>query len=176
MSVTYEELKKMNKNNKRGILIKKDLKKLPSIINTDETVIDFILSNIKEQALLVITSSRILFIQSKTGFGNLGSNVWDISLNKVNSVDVSLQKIYGELTIHHGSSFKKVENLPLTQVNGFKNTINQAMSNLTNKVEVTKPTSSASSFEELKKYKELLDLNIITKEEFDKKKIELLNL
>lgn len=174
MSVTYEELKKMNKDNKRGILIKKDLKKLPSIINTDETVIDFLLSNIKEQGLLVITSSRILFVQSKTGFGNFGSNIWDISLNKVNSVEVSLHKIYGDLTIHHGSSFKKIENLPLTQVNDFKNTIDQAISNLTNKVEVIKPTSSPSSFEELKEYKELLDLNIITKEEFDSKKKELL--
>ena len=175
MSVTYEELKVMNKEKKRGVLNKKDLKKLPSIINQDEIVIDFILSNIKEQGLLVITSSRILFVQSKTGFGNFGSNIWDISLKKVNSVDISLHKIYGDITVHHGSSFKKIENLPLTQVNAFKNTIDQAIFNLTNKSEVIKPSSS-SSFEELKEYKELLDLNIITQEEFESKKKELLKI
>ena len=38
------------------------------------------------------------------------------------------------------------------------------------------PTSSTSAADEIKKYKELLDMGAITQEEFDKKKQELLNL
>ena len=40
----------------------------------------------------------------------------------------------------------------------------------------TSPTTSTSAADEIKKYKELLDMGAITQDEFDKKKQELLNL
>lgn len=45
-----------------------------------------------------------------------------------------------------------------------------------NKAEVAAPTASASPAEELKKFKELLDMGVITQEEFDAKKKQLLGL
>ena len=44
------------------------------------------------------------------------------------------------------------------------------------KIEKTERKEENSNIDEVKKYKELLDIGAITKEEFDKKKKELLNL
>ncbi|MBE6806625.1 MAG: SHOCT domain-containing protein [Ruminococcaceae bacterium] len=43
-------------------------------------------------------------------------------------------------------------------------------------VPVTQPSSQTSAADELKKYKDLLDAGIITQEEFDAKKKQLLGL
>lgn len=56
--------------------------------------------------------------------------------------------------------------------------INEILNELKNKEksEINVSTASPSPADEIKKYKELLDLGILTQEEFDQKKKELLNL
>jgi hypothetical protein len=44
------------------------------------------------------------------------------------------------------------------------------------KNELEKPAAKADKFEEMKRYKELLDLGIVTEEEYEKKKKELLGI
>ena len=52
----------------------------------------------------------------------------------------------------------------------------ESVSNLVSKLENNKKESKEDPYEEVKKLKELLDMNIITKEEFNKKKKDLLNI
>lgn len=178
MSVTYEELKMMNKENKLGILNKKDLKKLPDLISDDETVLDLILSNIKNQALLVLTNKRILFVQSKTGFGILGMETWDIPINKINSIDVKLKGIYGEFIFYSAGNHKVVEKLPLARTSAFKNSVEKIIANKISTLRTVQENGASNGdyILEIKKLKELLDENVITQSDFDLKKKELLRL
>lgn len=52
----------------------------------------------------------------------------------------------------------------------------ESVSNLVSKLENNKKESKEDPYEEVKKLKELLDMNIITKKEFNKKKKDLLNI
>lgn len=52
----------------------------------------------------------------------------------------------------------------------------ESVSNLFSKLENNKKESKEDPYEEIKKLKELLDMNIITEEEFNKKKKDLLNI
>lgn len=51
-----------------------------------------------------------------------------------------------------------------------------SIKNICNKVNLSHTNQLTDPFSELKKYKDLLDMDLITKEEFDRKKKELLNL
>jgi F0F1-type ATP synthase beta subunit len=71
------------------------------------------------------------------------------------------------------------KNITIVGVNNYKeilNVINELISNRGNTTESTTIFTQASNAEELKKYKDLLDQGIITQEEFDAKKKQLLGL
>lgn len=93
---------------------------------------------------------------------------------RVNSDDVcEIYQINGDevtVAINHGTAFFHAT----TQLNNLLLKIKNP--EFEKKVEEVKQVIDQSSdkFEELKKYKELLDLNVITQEEFDAKKKELL--
>jgi len=78
-----------------------------------------------------------------------------------------LSKETGEVKEEEKENFKEIFNKNFTKT---KENVTKGVNNLINKFNKKDP------IEELKKYKELLDSNVITEEEFNKKKKELLGL
>ena len=121
---------------------------------------------------LIVTNRRV------TGKASFGKHV-DLPLNQISAVSLG---IFSRITVSTASGhvhFWFVEN---------REEVHSALTNIIGKVQVESafaqtnnvPTTTAPSYkgdiDELKKYKELLDSGIITQEEFDAKKKQILGL
>lgn len=120
----------------------------------------------------VITNKRIIMAQQKL----FGENFQTISLDNVNDVTFSSGMTLGVLTI---DTIKERFNVSLNKVSAKK--ISEAVHNVLDAMKkITKGdneySGTRSVTEEIKKYKELLDIGAITQEEFEAKKKQLLNL
>lgn len=87
-------------------------------------------------------------------------NVTDLFGTK-KSVSHKKGLMFGTLTVHHGS-----DSMVIKQINKARDFDNNSI----------KQRETISSADEIKKFKELLDEGVLTQEEFDAKKKELLGL
>ncbi|WP_271489055.1 SHOCT domain-containing protein [Enterococcus sp. 5H] len=165
-------------------LTKKDLKLLPDIIEDDEDLITFIQSNGKPQGVLCLTNKRVLYLSKELNaksisFGkHVGLTEITILLRNINSVRSKQQVLYGTAIITDSAQDYTFEKLTASELQRFVNLVKKQLNSpmQTKTQQAFNTPSNISSIDEIKKYKELLDLDIITKEEFDQKKKELLNL
>lgn len=133
MSITYEEVLKIKKEQKINLLMKKNLKQLPYLITSDETLISFILSNTNPQGLLCITDKRLLFISAKFNsktllFGkNTGLEVQSITLDMVNSLSSANGTFYGTISFNDGAQTFLYEKLISEEIQRFMKFTNQAI-------------------------------------------------
>lgn len=111
-----------------------------------------------------ITNKRIVMAQKKI----IGENFQSVSLNNLNDVTFSSGMLMGVITI---DTFKEKFNVAVDKTSGknINNTIHDVL--FSNDKKETK-----TDVEILKEYKELLDSNIITQEEFNIKKQQILKL
>ena len=116
-----------------------------------------------------ITSKRIIMAQQKL----LGQNFQTVEITNVNDVTTSTGIIMGTVTI---DTLKEKFNVGVNKLvaTSINNKIHDVLSSL--KQQKTAPTivQSSSSADEILKFKNLLDMGVITQEEFEKKKAELL--
>ena len=126
----------------------------------------FILKLTVAKCTICVTDKRVY------GIAGWGKRV-DLPLDTISAVAMSAFKGISVSTASGNISFLAIEN---------RNKIHSALSNLLvdrqNKTLLSnhKNISTSSNVDELKKYKELLDMGVITQEEFDAKKKQLLGL
>lgn len=171
-----EEMTKYIKDNDLGIVsrLEKSLKLIEKQLHTDEKVISCFagLHNTSAkgspegQYAYAITNYRLIMAEKRF----FSETVDVIPLNEINNVSLNKSKLMG-----NAIEFKTVNRV--FNVGAISNWID----NIYNEVNAVifgnnKPTniSDENRFNELKEYKELLDMEIITQEEFDKKKQEVL--
>lgn len=120
-----------------------------------------------------VTDTRIIMAQQKL----IGENVLIVSLNNLNDVTLTTGLLWGTLTFdtirekfNVGVNSDEARNIHEMVTNALfeSRKPKQDPSSVTFSVPVKDP------YEELKKLKELLDLGIVTQEEFDRKKAALL--
>ena len=119
----------------------------------------------------VLTNKRFIMAQKKL----VGETFQTVSLDNINDITFDSGMIFGILTI---DTFKEKFNIALDKYSA-KNISNQLHEELDKLHIISKSTngnSQNSVADEIKKYKELLDMGAISQEEFDTKKKELLNL
>lgn len=128
-----------------------------------------------EYWMIICTNIRILML-SKDVFYRLKSI--SIPLDRINSISYSKVLIFAKLVITDGASTRGIENVSNITVKFFVDTVNkeiemykQAKNTLTTQV-----INAASTADELLKFKQLLDMGVLTQAEFDVKKKELLGL
>lgn len=115
---------------------------------------------------LTVTNQRV------TGKASFGKAV-DLPITKISAVALGACRSITVATSAGSLHFWFVQN---------RNEVHSALTDIIGKVQVadvkhqTPPTTTLSTTDELKKYKELLDMGIITQEEFDAKKKQLLGL
>lgn len=120
-----------------------------------------------------ITDTRILMAQKKV----VGQATQVVSLQNVNDITFTSGFIYGIITIDTTKECFNIAVDKITASNIFKKLYSvffdlKSTPNATSKSIV----QDISAIDQIKEFKELLDLGIITQEEFNKKKKQILNL
>lgn len=125
-----------------------------------------------------LTDKRILMAQHKL----LGSNVKSIDIENVNDIGLTKRGVIGiGLSIICIDTFKEIFNVAVNVSFGenIYRCVNEAwdavkMSKSHDQMESKNAPVEKSAVDQMKEYKELLDMGILTQEEFDKKKKEVL--
>ncbi|OAM29049.1 MULTISPECIES: PH domain-containing protein [Eikenella] len=150
---------------------KKEVKELPNIIHDDE-IITYATSGLLDGNtwLIVSTNKRVIFLDKGMIFG---LKQVEIPLEKINSISYKKGLLLGEIDIWDGASRMGITGVTKQTLVPFVNAVNKAKEELANLH--SQPVSShLSTADEILKFKNLLDQGILTQEEFDKKKKELL--
>lgn len=167
---TLKDIKKMLIKCEASIWgTKKEVKELPNIISDDE-IITYATSGVYDGHtwLVVSTNKRIIFLDKGMIFG---VNQIEVPLSKVNSIKYKKRFFLGEIEIWDGASMIRVTNILKKTLIPFVNAVNDSIEEFE---KLQKPLKESSVADELIKFKKLLDEGVITQEEFNKKKSELL--
>ncbi len=155
---------------------KKEINELPEILGEDEYV-KAITSGINDGNtwLIVCTNRRVLMLDKGMLYG---LKLIDIPLDRINSVSHSKGLILGKISITDGSTTRTIENVPNNSVGFFADTVNKEIElyKKAKNIPIKQVVNNNSPADELIKYKQLLDMGVLTQEEFDIKKKELLGL
>ena len=122
---------------------------------------------------VAFTDKKLIYAQKRAFGGDFSKTV---SYDSINDISTKVGWMKGELNIDcmteymnfwvSNDTVEKIRNLALEAMEGYRNQKNTP----------TVAVNQVSPAEELKKFKELLDMGIITQEEFDAKKKQLLGL
>lgn len=160
----------------------KELKALPKILdykNGEE--IKYAASGTKVEGeetrtvLVICTNRRVIFLNKNMFFGGDST---DIPLNMINSVQLVTHLLLADISITTGANTTMLKQLTKESAGILAKTIKQEslkfqQQMLHPNVNETKSTDSA---DEIRKFKQLADDGIITQEEFEAKKKQLLGL
>lgn len=155
---------------------RKEIAELPAVLGVDEHI-KAITSGLTDGNtwLIVCTNKRIVMLDKGMIYG---LRLIDIPLDRINSISQSKGLVLGKISITDGAVTRTIENVSNITVSFFADTVNKEIqlfkqSKITPITQVVNNTSVA---DELLKYKQLLDMGVLTQEEFNAKKKELLGL
>lgn len=119
--------------------------------------------------IILCTNYRVLIMQKGLAYGN---DIKQIALDKINTIDYHLSALYGTFQIIDGAGKEtRIKDVPKKEVVKLVKTIQKAINNYDNS-----STQSNNGINDLKQLKELADQGIITQEEFEAKKKQILRL
>lgn len=159
---------------------KKESKELPNVIRSNETIM-YATSGFYDGNtwLITVTDKRILFLDKGMIYG---LKQVEIPIDKINSVSHSKGMMFGSIVIHHGSANMEIKQIQKPTLNPLVEAINIEIDSYKNNGSNDERLSSKTTetpfnaAEEIMKYKKLLDEGILTEEEFQAKKKQLLDL
>ncbi len=168
-----KELKKLPTFNTFGT--KKEISYLPEILNPDEHVLGLISGFLDGNTwIITLTEKRIIFLDKGMIYG---LKQREIPLDKINSISQKKGLLLGNITIQDGATAIKIENIDKNSISPFVDTLNSAIDAFKTPLRSTSiPSQFHHGADELRKFKELLDDGIITEEEFDTKKRQILGM
>ena len=155
--------------------LKDEIKQLPTILLGNENIMAMTSGMSGGPWLLICTNKRVLYIDKKLKHE---FEIVDIPLDKISSITHSKKGMFGKLSITDNIDTKNMEKVSVITMEYFVNTVNkqrelykEAKMNPTTQV-----INNVSTADELMKFKQLLDMGILTPEEFEAKKKELLGI
>lgn len=153
----------------------REILKLPELIQQDETI-KYATSGFYDtntsSVLIVVTNKRILFENKKLLFGSQNT---EIPLEMVNDISYNSGMLMAKVSITSGTKDHKI-----SQVS--KKTVTQLVDTIRYETELAKhpkeqqSSQAPSDIEQLKGLKDLLDSGILTQEEFETKKKQILGI
>lgn len=153
----------------------REILKLPELIQQDETI-KYATSGFYDtntsSVLIVVTNKRILLENKKLLFGSQNT---EIPLEMVNDISYNSGMLMAKVSITSGTKDHKI-----SQVS--KKTVTQLVDTIRHETELAKhpkekqSSQAPSDIEQLKGLKDLLDSGILTQEEFETKKKQILGI
>lgn len=162
----------------------KELKELPNIVEyKNGEVIKYAANGLKEingstrTVLILCTNRRVIFLNKNMIFGGDST---DIPLNMINSVQLTTHLVLADISIINGSTTTVLKNLNKDAAKILSKIIKQQMLEFQKKMYQPQVVSAENSkpdpADEIRKFKKLADDGIITQDEFEVKKKQLLGL
>jgi hypothetical protein len=153
----------------------REIKKLNSYLWDDETV-DLMAGGTygAGTGLLVLTDRRLLFLKD----GIISKTTEDFPMEKISSVQWSSGIVYGTLTVFASGNKAEIKNMHKDNGKQIADTIRERLTSTTAHSPVREVTGAAhqpDTYEQLAKLGQLRDAGVLTTEEFDAKKGELLS-
>lgn len=155
--------------------VKKEIKALPEVLDDTETI-KYVCSGVLDDHtwLVVCTNTRLIFLNRNM---IIGMDQKDIPLSMINAVTYTKQIVSGTISVTNGANVTAIEKINAVAAPIMAKTIREQMAAIKSPTQSQTVVQSTPDVpDEIRKYKQLLDDNIITQEEFDAKKKELLNL
>lgn len=153
----------------------REILKLPELIQQDENI-KYATSGFYDtntsSVLIVVTNKRILLENKKLLFGSQNT---EIPLEMVNDISYNSGMLMAKVSITSGTKDHKI-----SQVS--KKTVTQLVDTIRHETELAKhpkekqSSQAPSDIEQLKGLKDLLDSGILTQEEFETKKKQILGI
>lgn len=173
MDIAEIENQIRNANDRNIKSSKRQLKSLASMLHDDEKILYITCTSRALGPVLPIiilcTNYRVLIIQKGLAYGN---DIKQIALDKINTIDYHLSALYGTFQIIDGAGKEtKIKDVPKKEVVKLVKTIQEAMNNFNNS-----NTQTNNGINDLKQLKELAEQGVITQEEFEAKKKQILGL
>ena len=159
---------------------KKEIAYLPEILGPDEHVLAVISGYLDGNTwIITLTPKRLICLDKGMIYG---LKQREIPLDKINSVYQKRGLLLGSVTIQDGATSIKIDNIDKNCLPPFFDSLTHAseeykkgMFQSSNDVDFGS-ANQTSGADEIMKYKNLLDQGIITQEEFDAKKKQILGL
>lgn len=152
---------------------RKEIKALPDIIDiaNGEKILYAATAFVETNSVLVIcTNKRVLFLDHGLLYG---SKATSIPLDMINSVSYSKGLMLGSIAVTNGATTIQIENMQPYPAQKLAETIKQAAAGFK---KASAQSTSNNDLSQLRELKQLLDDGIITKEEFDAKKKQILGI
>lgn len=161
---------------------KKELKALPEVLDyKNGEVIKYAASGTKVEqnetrtVLILCTNRRVLFLNKNMFFGGDST---DIPLNMINAVQLTNHLLLSDITIVNGANSTQLKQLAKESAAIMAKTIKKESYKYQHNLlhPENNMASSIDPADEIRKFKKLADDGIITQEEFEAKKKQLLGL
>lgn len=168
---TLEELAKDKLN--MGFMVRREMKKLPELLAEGEDAVNLARGEYDgKEGLIVVTDRRIMFVEQ----GMIRHNFEDFPYEKVSSVKTESGMRSGKITIYASGNKAELKDIhPKARVSEIGDYVRTRVSGGPS-TPAAAPVATApdSPSEQLKKLAELRDAGILTNEEFEAKKAEIL--
>lgn len=151
--------------------VKKELFYLPQVLSPKNEEIEYVCSGMLDGHtwLIVCTNQRIIFLNKNMIYGMQQQN---IPLEAINAITFSQKLLLGSISITNGATVTTIDSINKMAAPIMASKIQNAVRNFKNNISI----SSDTDLDDLRKLKSLLDDGIITQEEFDSKKKQILSL
>lgn len=153
--------------------VKKELRYLPNILGENEPI-KYVCSGLVNNKtwLVVCTNSRVIFL-NKNMF--IGMQQQEIPLEYVNAVSYSQGVALGTISVTNGANTTVIDNVGRVSAPIMAKTIKDTARAIRNGNQGESGSGIDDSLSTLKKLKELADSGVITQDEFETKKKEILD-
>ena len=168
-------IRELELNGLNTVGTKKEIKFLPEVLRESEKI-SYLTSGFHEKNtwLITCTNERVIFLDKGMFYGLKQK---EIPLNKINSIEQKTGLIFGEISIYDGASRTEVTNIMKKTVKPFIHAVNNAIESFRNNA--AKPIQQQAGddlVDQIEKLANLRDKGILTEEEFQAKKTQLMGL
>ncbi len=157
---------------------KRDILELEKVILEGEDVKAIVSGNNDDKVWLIACTDRRIIAVNKNII--LGKDQVEAPYKQVTGISVSTGAVFATISIQTGFKHMKITNVEKNSAMIFVDKVHKELEEYEKKtatpVQVIQQSAPTSNADEIKKYKELLDIGAITQEEFDAKKKQLLGL
>jgi PH (Pleckstrin Homology) domain-containing protein/putative oligomerization/nucleic acid binding protein len=158
-----------------AFMVRREMKKLPELLAESEDAVNLARGEYDgKEGLIVVTDRRVMFVEQ----GMIRHNFEDFPYDKVVSVKTESGLRSGKITIHSGGNKAELKDIhPKARVNEIGDYVRARIAAESTPAPATGGADTGtieSPTEQLKKLAELRDAGIVTPEEFEAKKAELL--
>ncbi|MFX3672849.1 MAG: PH domain-containing protein [Paenisporosarcina sp.] len=155
----------------------KEIKELPNILweneNVEKLVSGFYAGG---NGILVATNKRVLFVNKGLVYG---LKVEDFPYTNISSIEYSTGMLLGKIKFYVSGNKAEIDNVDKKMTREFAEYVRARITKPSEKAP-TKPINSSNDisdvFDEIRKYKSLMDDGIITENDFNEKKKQLLGI